>query len=47
MSEDIPHDLRWFLQEFGIRDIPIPVEPKKKIEYTVWYPSNKDEEPPF
>ncbi len=47
MTEELPNDLNYFLQDIGIIDVLEVVEEVKKETYDVWLPSSSDEEPPF
>ena len=50
MTESIPYDLKYFLQDIGIIEILQVVEtqgPGPTETYNVWLPSNTDDEPPF
>ena len=45
--QEIPYDLKYFLQDIGIIEV-LQVVDKVEIEtYNVWLPSNTDDEPPF
>ena len=47
MTEELPNDLNYFLQDIGIIDVLEVVEEVKTETYDVWLPSSSDEEPPF
>ena len=47
MTEELPNDLNYFLQDIGIIDVLEVVEKVETETYNVWLPSNTDEEPPF
>ena len=47
MTEELPNDLNYFLQDIGIIDVLEVVEKVETKTYNVWLPSNSDEEPPF
>ncbi len=47
MTEELPNDLNYFLQDIGIIDVLKVVEKVETETYNVWLPSNTDEEPPF
>ena len=47
MTEELPNDLNYFLQDIGIIDVLEVVEEVKTETYDVWLPSSLDEEPPF
>ena len=50
MTEELPNDLSYFLQDIGIIDVLQVVETQGTDQtetYNVWLPSNTDEEPPF
>ena len=47
-NDDLPYDIKSFLDEIGVREtINIIKEDVPRIEYDIWLPSHKDEEPPF
>tara|TARA_Y100000593_G_scaffold71472_1_gene131230 strand:- start:996 stop:1151 length:156 start_codon:yes stop_codon:yes gene_type:complete len=48
--QEIPYDLKYFLQDIGIIEVLQVVEtqgPGPIETYNVWLPSNTDDEPPF
>ncbi len=47
MTEELPNDLSYFLQDIGIIDVLQVVEKQETENYNVWLPSNTDNEPPF
>ena len=47
MTEELPNDLNYFLQDIGINDGLEVVERVETETYNVWLPSNADDEPPF
>ena len=47
MTEELPNDLNYFLQDIGIIDVLKVVEKVETETYNVWLPSNTDDEPPF
>ena len=47
MTEELPNDLNYFLQDIGIIDVLEVVEKVETETYNVWLPSISDEEPPF
>ena len=47
MTEELPNDLNYFLQDIGIIDVLEVVKEVKTETYDVWLPSSSDEEPPF
>tara|TARA_R100000773_G_scaffold4928_5_gene5444 strand:- start:928 stop:1071 length:144 start_codon:yes stop_codon:yes gene_type:complete len=47
VTEELPNDLNYFLQDIGIIDVLEVVEEVKTETYDVWLPSSSDEEPPF
>mgnify|MGYP001341454187 FL=1 len=47
MTESIPYDLKYFLQDIGIIEVLQVVETVETENYNVWLPSNIDDEPPF
>ena len=50
MTEELPNDLNYFLQDIGIIDVLKVVEkqgPGPTETYNVWLPSSSDDEPPF
>ena len=47
MTEELPNDLNYFLQDIGIIDVLKVVEKVETETYDIWLPSNTDEEPPF
>ena len=47
MTESIPYDLKYFLQDIGIIEVLQVVETVETENYNVWLPSNTDDEPPF
>ena len=47
MTEELPNDLNYFLQDIGIIDVLKVVEKVETETYNVWLPSNADDEPPF
>jgi len=47
VTEELPNDLNYFLQDIGIIDVLKVVEKVETETYNVWLPSNTDEEPPF
>ena len=47
MTEELPNDLNYFLQDIGIIDVLQVVETVETETYNVWLPSNTDDEPPF
>ena len=50
VTESIPYDLKYFLQDVGIIEVLQFVETQGTDQtetYNVWLPSNTDDEPPF
>ena len=47
VTESIPYDLKYFLQDIGIIEVLQVVEKVETETYNVWLPSNTDDEPPF
>ena len=47
MTEELPNDLNYFLQDIGIIDVLEVVDEVKTENYDVWLPSSSDDEPPF
>ena len=47
MTEELPNDLNYFLQDIGIIDVLQVVKKVETETYNVWLPSNTDDEPPF
>tara|TARA_R100000388_G_scaffold24951_3_gene19367 strand:+ start:196 stop:339 length:144 start_codon:yes stop_codon:yes gene_type:complete len=47
VTEELPNDLSYFLQDIGIIDVLQVVEKQETENYNVWLPSNTDNEPPF
>ena len=47
VTEELPNDLNYFLQDIGIIDVLKVVEKVETETYNVWLPSSTDEEPPF
>ena len=47
VTEELPNDLNYFLQDIGIIDVLKVVEKVETETYNVWLPSSSDEEPPF
>ena len=47
VTESIPYDLKYFLQDIGIIEVLQVVETVETETYNVWLPSNTDDEPPF
>ena len=47
MTEELPNDLNYFLQDIGIIDVLKVVEKVETETYNVWLPANTDDEPPF
>ena len=47
MTEELPNDLNYFLQDIGIIDVLKVVEKVETETYNVWLPSSADDEPPF
>ena len=45
--QEIPYDLKYFLQDIGIIEVLQVVETVETETYNVWLPSNTDDEPPF
>ena len=45
--QEIPYDLKYFLQDIGIIEVLQVVEKVETENYNVWLPSNTDDEPPF
>ena len=45
--QEIPYDLKYFLQDIGIIEVLQVVEKVETETYNVWLPSNTDDEPPF
>ena len=45
--QEIPCDLKYFLQDIGIIEVLQVVETVETETYNVWLPSNTDDEPPF
>ena len=47
-NDDLPYDIKSFLDEIGGREtVTIIKEELPRIEYDIWLPSCKGEEPPF
>ena len=47
-NDELPYDIKSFLDEIGVREtITIIKEDVPRIEYDIWLPSCKGEEPPF
>ena len=47
VTESIPYDLKYFLQDIGIIEVLQVVEKVETETYNIWLPSNTDDEPPF
>ena len=47
MTEELPNDLNYFLQDIGIIDVLKVVEKVETETYNIWLPSSTDEDPPF
>ena len=47
MTEELPNDLNYFLQDIGIIDVLQVVNKVETETYNVWLPSSTDEDPPF
>ena len=47
MTEELPNDLNYFLQDIGIIDVLQVVNKVETETYNVWLPSSADDEPPF
>jgi len=47
VTESIPYDLKYFLQDIGIIEVLQFVKKVETETYNVWLPSNTDDEPPF
>ena len=48
MMDNLPYDIRLLLDEIGVREtIVLTREETSRIEYDVWLPSYRNEEPPF
>ena len=47
MTESIPYDLKYFLQDIGIIEVLQVVEKVETETYNEWLPSNAYDEPPF
>ena len=47
MTESIPYDLKYFLQDIGIIEVLQVVEKVETETYDVWIPSSSDDAPPF
>ncbi len=47
-NDDLPYNIKSFLDEIGVREtIILTREETPRIEYDVWLPSHRGEEPPF
>ena len=47
-NDDLPYNIKSFLDEIGVREtIILTREETPRIEYDVWRPSHRGEEPPF
>ena len=47
MTEELPNDLNYFLQDIGIIDVLQVVNKVETETYNIWLPSSADDEPPF
>ena len=47
MTEELPNDLNYFLQDIGIIDVLQVVNRVETETYNIWLPSSADDEPPF
>ncbi len=48
MMDDLPYDIKILLDEIGVRETIILTKKEiPHIEYDVWLPSYRNEEPPF
>ena len=47
MTESIPYDLKYFLQDIGIIEVLQVLEKVETENYNIWLPSSTDDEPPF